>query len=541
MFLRHAFSLDLRRSAKSIALVLMLSGLSFCKVKGEGSEAQSSEISKQAIPGTSLASPRASGGPRASTSGTSSSAAPDLSAFTGVRAANALVSRYLSKCAQDKNLCYLTKNLGLSPEEDLFGGVSMSRNGQIATFIAYGVGVAQSSDNRRETPQDNNDSADVLRLDLKSGILKLITSSYASRANSALALQTADRGSDQAWTSPNGRYTVFVSDATNLIAGGTSEYGARQVYRYDDVSGEIVLFSDPRTFPFPDEANQYESPSVSDEGRVAYVRTQNPISLSRSVIVAELRDAKIQRSVVNVQSHDPVLWSQFGAQLSGNGKVLLFLERNLAVVESHYQAKEQLYRVELGASLGATVSVSPSQMISVSANQQPANSSIRDHYPNYDGSRISFVSYADNLAGGRFQYTKLFIYDKWRDAQPSSNGIALVGESFGEMGAIRLDPSGQFFIKSRVNSMDEVFHELCQLTEPFNGTCRYYARVGLGGAMLSSGGIQLSDLSLGSSGAVNGNILFESAEYNFDPTQYGGSRLGLWSFFFNLPQGVLAP
>lgn len=417
----------------------------------------------------------------------------------------------------------------------------MSRNGQIITFIAYGIGAAQSSDNRSEAPQDNNYSPDILRLDLKSGILKLITSSYTSRVNSVLALQTADRGSDQAWTSPNGRYTVFISDANNLVAGGTSEYNDRQVYRYDDVSGEIVLISDSRTFPFPDQANQYESPSVSDDGRVAYVRSQNPISLSRSVIVAELKDAKIQRSVVTVESHDPVLWSQFGAQLSGNGKVLLFLERNLAVVESHYQAKEQLYRVELGASLGATVSVSPSQMISVSANQQPANSSIRDHYQSYDGSRVSFVSYADNLAGGRAQYTKLFIYDKWRDAQSSSNGIALVGESFGEVGAIRLDPNGQFFIKSRVNSMDEVFHELCQLTQPFTGACSNYARIGLGGGMLLSGGLQISDLSRASSGALNGNIVFESAEYIIDPSKYDGSRSGLWSFFFNSPQGALAP
>src|SRR5437763_1495954 len=66
---------------------------------------------------------------------------------------------------------------------------------------------------------------------------------------------------------PDGRYAVFTSTASNLLAGNTPSGGHRDVYRYDRVTGTTVLVT-RSGFSAPYGGNgDSDLPSISADGR----------------------------------------------------------------------------------------------------------------------------------------------------------------------------------------------------------------------------------------------------------------------------------
>ncbi len=105
---------------------------------------------------------------------------------------------------------------------------------QAAAISADGRRVVFTSRASNLVPDDLNDRDDVFVHDLDSGITQLVsTSAFGSGA---------DRASSSPAVSGDGRYVVFATTATNLIAAG-DDNGYRDIYLRDLVAGTTQLIS----------------------------------------------------------------------------------------------------------------------------------------------------------------------------------------------------------------------------------------------------------------------------------------------------------
>jgi|CXWL01.1.fsa_nt_gi Tol biopolymer transport system component len=109
---------------------------------------------------------------------------------------------------------------------------------------------------------DSSSFADVFLADLDTGVVTLV--SHASTA-------PTDPGNHQSLArsvSPDGRFVLFESFATNLIAGGTDGNGQRDVFFFDRQDGNVRLVSRAATAPTTTAAGASGLSVVSADGEV---------------------------------------------------------------------------------------------------------------------------------------------------------------------------------------------------------------------------------------------------------------------------------
>jgi len=105
-----------------------------------------------------------------------------------------------------------------------------SRGGEVSNDGRY---VTFWSDDSTVVPGDTNDTADVFVRDLQAGTTRLVSSSTGGAQG--------DGSSGGPAITPDGRYVVFDSAATNLVAGDTN--GVYDVFRKDLQTGTTTLVS----------------------------------------------------------------------------------------------------------------------------------------------------------------------------------------------------------------------------------------------------------------------------------------------------------
>lgn len=133
-------------------------------------------------------------------------------------------------------------------------GVEVDRDSRDASIDDTGTLVAFTSAAANLALGDVNGVSDVFVDDARSGRRQ-----WVSRASGGVP---ADGSSTESEISGDGRYVVFASEATNLVAGDTN--GVQDVFRHDLVTGETVLVS---AAPGGNADGASGSPSVSRDGR----------------------------------------------------------------------------------------------------------------------------------------------------------------------------------------------------------------------------------------------------------------------------------
>ncbi len=186
-----------------------------------------------------------------------------------------------------------------------------------ASFSADGHYVVFQSNASNLVAGDTNGRTDIFVKDLQTGAIQRVsTDSTGAQANS---------GSSSASFSADGRYVVFRSDASNLVAGDTN--GQTDVFVKDLQSGAIQRVSTDSTWA---QANSdSSSASFSADGR--YVVFESDASNlvagdangQTDVFVKDLQSGVIQRVSTDSTGAQANSWSD-DASFSANGRYVLF-------------------------------------------------------------------------------------------------------------------------------------------------------------------------------------------------------------------------
>ena len=104
-------------------------------------------------------------------------------------------------------------------------------NSQISADGRY---VVFASDATNVVSGDSNNKTDIFRKDLQTGTIVLVSAQ-------ADGMPIADEGSSGPQISADGRYVLFKSDATNLVAGDTN--GNTDIFRKDLLTGALIRVS----------------------------------------------------------------------------------------------------------------------------------------------------------------------------------------------------------------------------------------------------------------------------------------------------------
>ena len=134
--------------------------------------------------------------------------------------------------------------------------VSLAKGGRYAFY------ATRAGDVLDKAAADTNGASDVFRRDVASGEVALVSGDGDTTANGA---------SDTPFGTPNGRFVAFRSTARNLIAG--FEGGKSAVYEHDMDTGEISLVSRHLGKPKLGTEGDADPLAISDDGRYVLFAT----------------------------------------------------------------------------------------------------------------------------------------------------------------------------------------------------------------------------------------------------------------------------
>jgi len=138
---------------------------------------------------------------------------------------------------------------------------SLSADGRYVVFVSGRSDLV---------PADTNDSSDVFIRDRLKGITERVSVSSEGKQGNDDAVDNSD---SEPWVSPDGRYVVFVSSASNLVPGDTN--GRADVFVRDRLKGRTervsVSSSGQQATGPPDDSSAFawlsDHPSMSADGR----------------------------------------------------------------------------------------------------------------------------------------------------------------------------------------------------------------------------------------------------------------------------------
>ena len=170
----------------------------------------------------------------------------------------------------------------------------ISRNGRYVTFTSTGNDLV---------PGDSGDNWDVFLADLQLGTVRLVSSPLSGGAQ-------ANRSSADTQVSPNGRFVLFHSTATNLVAGPVPP--RNNLYLYDASTHSTILASPAN--PVDSAGGIPFNPSMSGDGRYVLYEIGN---------VAIIFDSTLgTASVLGSPNNIPV--KPGTSRISNNGKIIIY-------------------------------------------------------------------------------------------------------------------------------------------------------------------------------------------------------------------------
>jgi Tol biopolymer transport system component len=246
---------------------------------------------------------------------------------------------------------------------------AVSADGRFVAFVSDAENLAGPA----------NGLADVFLVDRLSGVITAVS----TVPGSGLA---ADGASSSVDISSDGRYVVFHTAATNLVAG--DENGVDDVLRYDAVTGDVVLVS-RRGSAGAQGDGPSSFPTVSGDGDV-FVRDVSAGSTTRASTTATGKQAKGLSDAAVISAGGK--WVQFSSSAG-----------NLVAGDSNRVRDVFLKNLATGKVIRASVRTN--------GTQGNGASSVGDLSP--DGTISVYSSLASNLVNGDTNNTgDVFVHDR---------------------------------------------------------------------------------------------------------------------------------
>lgn len=277
-------------------------------------------------------------------------------------------------------------------------GTAPANGGSTATVTsANGRYVAFQSAATNLVSGDTNGVIDVFLYDRESNSVSLISKSSTGAIGNAMSFEPS--------ISADGRYVMFASDASNLVAGDTNN--RTDSFVHDRNTGQTIRVS------VGTDGSQHNFPSIegaiSSDGRYAAFRTFaafDPADLNSTTDIY-LRDIVlgtttwITKTAAGNSSHSGI---SFPA-MSGDGTVIGFTSPSGTFVAGDTNNVTDVFTFDRKTNAMQRVSVSSSGL---QANQGSATPAL-----NQDGTRIAFATDASNLVSGDVNAQRdVVIYDR---------------------------------------------------------------------------------------------------------------------------------
>ncbi len=285
-------------------------------------------------------------------------------------------------------------------------GVAISNDGRFVVFISFATNLV-ANDNTSGFPdvflRDRDVSADGT-YDTP-GDVSTIRVSLDSNGNEANAMCTRPD------ISGAGSLVVFASDATNLVANDNN--GARDIFLHDANNGTTSRVSLDTNNT---ESNGFsDTPSISRDGRfVVFESTATNLIASdangaiQDVFIRDLLSgttALVTQSTGGAQANTGSDAPYAGA-VSGDGRYVVFESAATNLISNDNNGLDIFVRNTIN---------NTTTLVSVNSNGQQANNTCFDPSISNDGRFIVFKSYASNLGGSGTQL-RTYLHDRDADA-----------------------------------------------------------------------------------------------------------------------------
>jgi len=301
-------------------------------------------LAAAALPAVSQTSALVSGSARPSATGGGGSYQPVLSAdgrfVAFVSQANNLVTNdnlapYLDVFLRDRAAGSITlvsvRTDGAGGGDDNSVGPSVSADGRFVAFQSAAGNL---------TPNDTNGLSDVFLRDVVAGTTLLVSRELNGSA-------AADQASSSPMLSTSGRWIVFESKATNLVANDTNS--TSDVFLFDRVNGTISLVS-LNADGNGSRAGASVWPAITPDGsRVAYLNSSSTQAVSH-VFVRDLQAGTTTWASANAPDELPGYLGALNPVLSADGSTVFFHAFNASLTN--------LYRFDVASGTQTLVSAS---------------------------------------------------------------------------------------------------------------------------------------------------------------------------------------
>ncbi len=357
-------------------------------------------------------------------------------------------------------------------------GRTISDDGRYVVFNA-GDNIVQN---------DHNYSTDVFVRDLTTGAVTLVSVNTSGTSGNA--------GSGPGIITPNGRYVVFESTATDLVTGDTSTH--TQIFERDLVAGTTTLVSvnpsgnggnsdsfamtvspDGRYVAFQSYASDLVSsnslgdkiylrdivagtttlvsvgmgtgafyssnPLVSDNGRyVAFQSRPNYTGSTSDIYVRDVVAGTTTLASVNTSGTGGGNYSSSNPVMTPDGRYVAFVSQASNLVSGDTNNTTDVFVRDLVAGTTTVVSVTSSGVIANDASGVDGWGNIDTPAISSNGRYVAFTSWASNLTGGVSHTLAIFVRDLVGLTTTEVSVSASGGQPNGYSEHVFMTPDGNF-------------------------------------------------------------------------------------------------
>jgi Tol biopolymer transport system component len=210
------------------------------------------------------------------------------------------------------------------------GDPSVSANGRWVVFSSISTGLVDN---------DGNGIRDVFLRDRLLGTTTLVSFDVDGNA--------ANRRSAEPIITPNGRYVVFSSQATDIVAGDANGINGWDVFVYDTKVRTISCASVEPAGTMPAAGQSYQ-PSLSPNGRFVVFASWSPTLVagdtnsSQDIFVRDMKKGLTERVSLDASGAQVTGFSEY-PQVSANGKTVVFQSDSTGLVTGDFNGSVDLF------------------------------------------------------------------------------------------------------------------------------------------------------------------------------------------------------
>lgn len=293
---------------------------------------------------------------------------------------------------------------------------SISANGRFVAFQSYAYNIVPGV-------TDTNFVLDLYLGDRATGAAFLVSRSASSPGS------TGNAEAEEGAVSANGRYVVFVSAATDLVPGQLDANGERDVFLFDRITGATTLVSHAAGSPTAAANGSSSNPGINASGRFV-VFTSRATDLLAGQVDGNggddvfLYDRNSGSVSLISRAGSPVTTGNGPSShpsMSADGSRIAYesLANDLVPGQDPYYGGSDVYLFDRNA--GATVLVSRA-----SGSTQAGNSSSHSPAIGADGTGVAFLSAAADLVAGQTYSSGGFPFQDNVFLHDLSSGVAVL-------------------------------------------------------------------------------------------------------------------